>query len=82
VPVRLMTKRRPPSTDRREVFRGRPTTATGRISIGDADSDVVHPAHKGWNELVVTVASDIVVSDTHHKNSGSTYCRRLARYQT
>lgn len=61
--VRLLTQPEPPSTDRREVFRGRLMIASGRISVGDADGEVVHPAHEGWNELIVTVASDVAVSD-------------------
>lgn len=61
--VRLLTQAEPPSADRREVFRGRLMIANGRISVGDADGEVVHPAHEGWNELIVTVASDVAVSD-------------------
>jgi hypothetical protein len=61
--VRLLTRPEPPSADRREVFRGRLKIASGRISVGDADGEVVHPAHEGWNELIVTVASDVAVSD-------------------
>jgi len=63
VVVRLLAEAEAPSPDRREVFRGRLITPRGRISIGDADGDVIHPAHEGWNELVVTVASDIADSD-------------------
>jgi hypothetical protein len=61
--VRLLTEAEPPSPDRREVFRGRLKTPTGRISVGDADGEVVHPAHHGWNEVVVTVASDVNATD-------------------
>ncbi|WP_427170288.1 hypothetical protein [Arthrobacter sp. 92] len=61
--VRLLTQPEPTSTDRPEVFRGRLMIASGRISVGDADDEVVHPAHEGWNELIVTVASDVAFSD-------------------
>lgn len=61
--IRLLTQPEPHSTDRREVFRGRLMIASGRISVGDADGEVVHPAHKGWNELIVTVPSDGPVID-------------------
>ena len=63
VVVRLLPQADPPSTGRREVFRGRLMIASGRISVGDADGDVIHPAHDGWNELIVTVKSDVAVSD-------------------
>lgn len=61
VVVRLLTEADLPSVDRSEVFRGRLKSANGRITVGDADSDVETPAHRGWNELVVTVASDAAV---------------------
>jgi hypothetical protein len=61
--VRLLTEAGPPTSDRREVFRGRLKTRTGRISVGDADGEVVHPAHAGWNEVVVTVGSDVNDTD-------------------
>lgn len=61
--VRLLTQAEPPPTDRREVFRGTLMIASGRISVGDADGEVVHPAHEGRNELIVTVASEVAVSD-------------------
>jgi hypothetical protein len=61
--VRLLSEAEPPAPDRREGFRGRLMTPTGRISVGDADGEVVHPAHPGWNEVVVTVASDVNATD-------------------
>ena len=53
--VRLLAQQEAHSDGRREVFRGRLATPSGRISIGD----VVHPAHKGWNKVIVSVASDV-----------------------
>jgi hypothetical protein len=61
--VRLLAQLETQSDGRREVFRGRLATPSGRISIGDADGDVVHPAHKGWNKVIVSVASDVSVTD-------------------
>lgn len=61
--VRLLTEAERPLPDRRELFRGRLKTPTGRISVGDADGEVVHPAHPGWNEVVVTVAPDVNATD-------------------
>jgi hypothetical protein len=61
--VRLLSAAEAPSVDRREVFRGGLHLPSGRLSIGDADSDVIHPAHRGWNELVITVAADLSPTD-------------------
>lgn len=61
--VRLLAEAERPAPDRREVFRGRLKTPTGRISVGDADGEVVHPTHQGWTEVIVTVASDVNVTD-------------------
>ncbi|MEV5069603.1 hypothetical protein MRBLMI12_001180 [Microbacterium sp. LMI12-1-1.1] len=57
--VRLLSAAEAPTVDRREVFRGRLHAPSGRLSIGDADSEVIHPAHRGWNELVITVTADL-----------------------
>lgn len=57
VTIRLLTEAELPYVDRSEVFRGRLSVANGRITVGDADSDVEIPAHRGWNELIVTVAA-------------------------
>jgi hypothetical protein len=58
VVVPLLPAAEPPTVDGREVFRGRLHVPSGRLSIGDADSEVIHPAHPGWNEFVITVPSD------------------------
>jgi hypothetical protein len=63
VVVRLLPHEERPATTRREVFRGAILVPSGRISIGDADSDVIHPAHRGWNQLVVTVGADVEVTE-------------------
>ncbi|GAB3808334.1 hypothetical protein GCM10028798_34010 [Humibacter antri] len=63
VKIRLLTQEDDRTTDRREVFRGQLAIASGRISIGDAESEVIHPAHHGWNEVVVTVGPDVAVND-------------------
>lgn len=55
VVVRLLSEEPPDSSDRREVYRGTVRTPSGRITVGDADSEVVHPAHHGWTTVTVTV---------------------------
>lgn len=61
--LRFLTEAEPAAPDRRELYRGRLKTPTARISVGDADGEVVHPAHQGWTEVVVTVASDVNATD-------------------
>ncbi|MDR6906082.1 hypothetical protein J2X63_001768 [Agromyces sp. 3263] len=61
--VRLLPHEALATTTRREVFRGTILVPGGRIAIGDADGDVIHPAHRGWNQLVVTVDADVQVTD-------------------
>ncbi|GAB3871994.1 hypothetical protein [Terrabacter terrigena] len=63
VMVRLLPASAATRTDRREVFRGRLSVPSGRISMGDADDEVVHSAHSGLNEVVITVARDVDESD-------------------
>lgn len=63
VVVRLLPHEERLATTRREVFRGAILVPGGRISIGDADSDVIHAAHRGWNQLIVTVDPDVQVTD-------------------
>ncbi|MFD4960269.1 hypothetical protein [Microbacterium sp. NPDC058389] len=63
VVVRVLQAAEAPTADRREVFRGRLHVPSGRLSIGDADGEVIHPAHRGWNELVITVATKLSPAD-------------------
>ena len=61
--VRLLLGAAPESADRREVYRGRLHTPSGRVTVGDADSEVTHPAHDGWTNVVVTVDADVPGDD-------------------
>lgn len=48
---------------RREIYRGRLVAAKGRLSVGDADEDVVISAHQGPNDVVVTVDGNVSEGD-------------------
>lgn len=61
--VRLLPEEEALAAGRRVIFRGRVLASSGRISVGDADGEIIHPAHHGWNEVVVTVAADLPVTD-------------------
>lgn len=61
--VRLLPDEAPESADRREVYRGMLHTPSGRVTVGDADSEVIHPAHHGWTHVVVTVDADVPEDD-------------------
>lgn len=61
--VRLLVREEPITPDRREIFRGTLHLPGGRISLGDADGEVLLPTHRGWNELVITVDADVPIAD-------------------
>jgi hypothetical protein len=61
--VRLLPDDAPESADRREIYRGVLHTPSGRVSVGDADSEVIHPAHPGWTRIVVTVDAEVPQDD-------------------
>jgi hypothetical protein len=57
--VRLLSAEATSSAERREIYRGPLLVPSGSISIGDADGEVIHPAHHGSNVVVVSVAADL-----------------------
>lgn len=63
VTVRLLPNDAVPADGRREIYRGVLITPSGRISIGDADGDVLHPAHHGSTLVVVSVSADLEDGD-------------------
>ena len=63
VVVRLLSEEEPASRDRRQVYRGTIRTPTGKVAVGDADGEVVHPAHHGWTTVTVTVDGHLPEDD-------------------
>jgi hypothetical protein len=54
ITVRLLVEPQAATPDR-EVFRGVINVPDGRLAVGDADGDVIVPAHHGANLVVVTI---------------------------
>ena len=52
---RLLVEEPTSAVPRREVFRGVIDMPSGRLEVGDADGNVVVPAHPGANTVIVTV---------------------------
>ncbi len=61
--VRLLPTDAVPADGRREIYRGVLITPSGRISIGDADGDVLHPAHQGSTYVVVSASAELEDGD-------------------
>ena len=48
---------------RRELFRTVITVPTGRVTVGDADEQVVVSAHRGANAVLVSVDAQVPIDD-------------------
>lgn len=70
VVVRLLPEAAAESATRRVVYRAKLHTPSGRVTVGDADSEVVCPAHEGWTHVVVTVDADLPGDDLSPEQVG------------
>ena len=63
VVVRKLGEAASSSESRREVFRTVITVPTGRLTVGDADEEVVVSAHPGANTVLVSVDAQVPRDD-------------------
>lgn len=61
--MRLLARDDPKTETWRRVHGSPLRTPSGRLTLGEADSELIHPAHPEWTTVTVSVPADLPDSD-------------------